>query len=99
MGATEHAKKRQPTRWNTPQGTERATERLGMNIVFVNLDWKRSRHDSDAAEHRNLQKLARTVDSIVMQLEPAVVCFCEFGEVMHPLYAANVQVLMNEVQE
>ena len=80
--ATEHDRK--PTRWNISQGIERATERLGMNIVFVNIDWKRSRHDSDAAEHRNLQKLAGTVDSIVMQLRPAVVCFCEFGVVAQP---------------
>ncbi len=97
--ATEHPKKRQPTRWNTPQGTERATERPGMNIIFVNIDWKRSRHESDAAERRNLQQLAGTVDSIVSQLRPAVVCFCEFGEVAQPLYAAHVEVLKNEVQE
>ena len=95
--ATEHG--RNPTRWNIPQGIVRATERLGMNIIFVNIDWKRSRHDSDAAERRNLQQLAGTVDSIVSQLRPAVVCFCEFGEVAQPLYAAHVEVLKNEVQE
>ena len=70
-----------------------------MNIIFVNIDWKRSRHDSATAERRNLVQLARTVDSIVIQLRPAVVCFCEFGEVMNPLSAANAEVLMNEVQE
>ena len=57
----------------------------GLGIVFVNIDWKKSRHATDVAERRNLELLKRTVTSIVTEMKPSLICFCEFGEVGHPL--------------
>ena len=57
----------------------------GLGIVFVNIDWKKSRHTTDGAERRNLEILKATVTSIVTEMNPALICLCEFGEVGHPL--------------
>ncbi len=57
----------------------------GLAIVYVNVDWKLTRHASDDAERRNLEVLKRTVKSIVTQMKPALICFCEVGEVRRPL--------------
>ena len=57
----------------------------GLGIVFVNVDWKKSRHATADADRRNLELLKRTVTSIVTEMKPALVCFCEVGEVGRPL--------------
>ena len=57
----------------------------GLGIVYVNIDWKLTRHSSDDAERRNLEGLKRTVKSIVTEMKPALICFCEVGEVRRPL--------------
>ena len=56
----------------------------GIHIIFVNIDWKKSRHDSEAATKRNLSQLAETIGSIVKEMKPAVICCCEVGNVMKP---------------
>ena len=43
----------------------------GLGIVYVNIDWKLTRHSSDDAERRNLEGLKRTVKSIVTEMKPA----------------------------
>ena len=73
----------------SPSATEQMRTRDaslgGLGIVYVNIDWKRSRHASDVAERRNLELLKRTVTSIVTEMKPSLICFCEFGEVDRPL--------------
>ena len=55
------------------------------NIIFVNIDWKRSRHDNPTCTNKNLKKLARTTASIVTNMQPAVICCCEVGTAMFPM--------------
>ena len=55
------------------------------NIIFVNIDWKRSRHDNEESIHRNMTKLADTISSIVTSLKPGVICCCEVGEATNPM--------------
>ena len=55
------------------------------NIIFVNIDWKRSRHDNQAVTRKNLSKLANTTSSIVTNMKPAVICCCEAGEAKAPM--------------
>ena len=55
------------------------------NIIFVNIDWKRSRHDSQGSTHRNMNALADTISSIVTSMKPAVICCCEVGEASQPM--------------
>ena len=75
---------------DTSASTEHGTGPLlqstaGANIIFINIDWKRSRHDNPASARRNLTKLANTTSSIVTNMKPAVICCCEAGQVMSPM--------------
>ena len=54
-------------------------------VVFVNIDWKATRHDTVVAENRNLGLLKTTVRSIITTHMPDVICFCEVGLSSHPL--------------
>ena len=69
----------------TEQRLRSAAALDGLGIVFVNIDWKKSRHATVGAERRNLEVLKATVTSIVTEMNPALICFSEFGEVGHPL--------------
>ena len=55
------------------------------NIIFVNIDWKRSRHDNERSTRRNMTKLADTISSIVTIMKPGVICCCEVGEATNPM--------------
>ena len=54
-------------------------------VVFANIDWKATRHDTVVAENRNLGLLKTTVRSIITTHMPDVICFCEVGLSSHPL--------------
>ena len=68
------------------------------NLIFGNIDWKQSRHDTQAAERRNLLTLERTVSSIVQNMHPAVLCFCEVGVASIPLSDHEMRLLAELVQ-
>ena len=70
---------------------------LPINIIFVNIDWKSSRHDSVKAEKRNLRKLSETITSIVSKQKPAVICSCEVGTFMKPMTQAQVQAMQKTI--
>jgi hypothetical protein len=55
------------------------------NIIFVDINWKRSRHDTEGSTRRNMTALADTISSIVTSMKPAVICCCEAGEAMKPM--------------
>ena len=57
----------------------------GANIIFINIDWKRSRHDNPISTKRNLRTLAETTSEIVTNMKPAVICCCEVGLAMAPM--------------
>ena len=57
----------------------------GINIIFVNIDWKKSRHDTFGSNRRNLRLLNATIASIVDKMKPAVICCCEVGQVSQPM--------------
>jgi len=65
----------------------------GINIIFVNIDWKASRHHNPKSSARNLGLLGNTVLSIVQEMAPAVICFCEVGNVMSPLNADHIRAI------
>ena len=73
--------------------TEQDPDGCLLNISYVNIDWKRSRHASAKAERRNLPKLDKTIKGILRLQKPAVLCICEFGEVLHPLAPQHVDVV------
>ena len=55
------------------------------NIIFVHIDWKRSRHANPASTRRNLAVLANTTSSVVTNMKPAVICCCEVGTAKDPM--------------
>ena len=66
----------------------------GINIIFVNIDWKKTRQDSQSAAKRNLKQLAHTIGSIVTEMKPAVICCCEVGNVMTPMTSQQINEMM-----
>ena len=67
-------------------------------VVFVNIDWKATRHDSVVAENRNLGLLKTTVRSIITTHMPDVICFCEVGETAHPMTSSHMSTLSEGIQ-
>ena len=68
-----------------------------VHLIYANTDWKASRHDTANAERRNLRVLERTVQSIVSNMHPAVLCFCEVGAATTPLTEQNMICLTQSV--
>ena len=68
-----------------------------VHLIYANIDWKASRHDTVKAEIRNLRLLEATVRSIVSNMHPAVLCFCEVGTATTPLTEQNMVCLTQSV--
>ena len=69
-----------------------------IHVIFVNLDWKRSRHDNEASIRRNTTKLADTASSIVTSMRPAVICCCEVGEASNPMTKGQMLVVADTIR-
>ena len=69
------------------------------NIIFVNIDWKRSRHANPTCTRRNLKVLADTTSSIVTNMKPAVICCCEVGSAMSPMTREEMSVMAQAMRE
>ena len=59
------------------------------NTVFVNIDWKKSRHYRTL--NANVKVLGTTITNIVQKMKPTVMCMCEVGETSNPLSNEQVQ--------
>ena len=68
-------------------------------VVFVNIDWKASRHATVASANRNMTLLTTTVRSIVRTHEPVVICFCEVGEASNPLTLCQMSTLSQAIED
>ena len=71
-----------------------ATEHLqnsAVNVVFINIDWKASRHSSEKTLAKNLRLLDATISSVVRKMSPALICLCEVGVASQPLNAAQMK--------
>ena len=96
-----------PSAWsalNSPVATEHGTVPLiqstaAANIIFINLDWKRGRHDNEKARARNLALLATTTISIVTNMKPAVICCCEVGTAKEPMLKAQMKAMVKAMRE
>ncbi|MCH2143455.1 MAG: hypothetical protein MK077_10735, partial [Phycisphaerales bacterium] len=70
-----------------------------VNIIFVNIDWKTSRHNSEKNTKRNLTLLADTTSRIVTNMKPAVICCCEVGTAMEPMTWHQMLAMANAMRE
>ena len=50
-----------------------------LNIVYVNIDWKSTRHNTQESCARNKRTLQETIASIVAQMRPDILCMSEVG--------------------
>ena len=71
----------------------------GANIIFINIDWKRSRHSNPKSTKRNLTLLANTTYSIVTNMKPAVICCCEVGTAMSPMTREEMSDMVQAMRE
>ena len=82
---------------NVPAAAEHgqpAAAEHGTNIAFANMDWKRARHTGKHwQQHRATWQ--RTTEEIIRGFDPAVICFCEVGEVSQPLEAQHLDNLQD----
>ena len=70
-----------------------------VNIIFVNIDWKASRHANAVSTRRNLAKLWKTTCSIVTKMNPAVICCCEVGEVPRPMKLEHMSEIVDTMRK
>ena len=64
---------------------------MAVKVIFVNIDWKKSRHNTDASTRNNLRILHSTITGIVQNMQPSILCMCEVGEVSSPLTQAHME--------
>ena len=69
------------------------------NIIFVNIDWKRGRHENPSCTRKNLKILADTTSSIVTNMKPAVICCCEVGTAKHPMTMEEMSAMAQAMRE
>ena len=50
-----------------------------LNIVYLNIDWKSSRHNTQESRARNKGTLQETIESIVAKMRPDILCMVEVG--------------------
>ena len=84
---------------HAPHASTNAVERDYSTVVFVNIDWKASRHNTELAVKRNMDLLKTTVRSIVKTHKPVVICFCEVGETGNPLTLRQMSAVSQVIKD
>ena len=84
---------------HAPHASTNAVERDYSTVVFVNIDWKALRHNTELAVKRNMDLLKTTVRSIVKTHKPVVICFCEVGETGNPLTLRQMSAVSQVIKD
>ena len=63
---------------------------MSANVVFINIDWKASRHNRGRI-HANMKILGKTIDNVVHNMNPTMICMCEVGQATIPLTEEQMQ--------
>jgi len=72
--ATEHA----------PEVLRLQSTAIAANVVFINIDWKASRHNTGRLA-ANMELLGKTIAGVVRNMNPKMICMCEVGVASDPL--------------
>ena len=59
------------------------------NVVFINIDWKESRHHKTLGA--NMIVLSKTITDVVNKMNPTMICMCEVGVSAIPLTQEQMQ--------
>jgi hypothetical protein len=84
---------------HAPHTSTNALEDNHSIVVFVNIDWKATRHNTVAATNRNMNILKTTVRSIIMTHKPVVICFCEVGVTSNPLTLDQMSTVSQAIED
>ena len=57
---------------------------IAANVVFINIDWKASRHNTGRLA-ANMKLLGKTIAGVVRNMNPKMICMCEVGVASDPL--------------
>ena len=60
-----------------------------VNVVFINIDWKESRHHKTLGA--NMIVLSKTITDVVNKMNPTMICMCEVGVSAIPLTQEQMQ--------
>ena len=92
-----------PSPWKTA-ATEHSPEvsllritKMSANVVFINIDLKKSRHFSTQSLHDNMETLGKTITNVVRNMDPTMICMCEVGQVMTPLTEEQMQEVEHQI--
>mgnify|MGYP000267367891 CR=1 FL=1 len=89
-----------PSPWKTaatehsPEVSLLRTTKMSANVVFINIDWKASRHNNI---HDNMETLGKTITNVVRNMDPTMICMCEVGQVMTPLTKEQMQEVEHQI--
>ena len=72
---------------------------MSVNVIFVNIDWKKSWHNTKKSIRHSLKVLHDTIAGIVRQMSPAVLCMCEVGAASDLLTEAHMQEIAKTIQK
>ena len=64
---------------------------VSANVVFINIDWKASRHASETALKANMSLLGKTIAGVVRNMNPTMICMSEVGVASNPLTKQQMQ--------
>ena len=84
---------------HAPRTSTNALKHNHSIVVFVNIDWKASRHNTVASVNRNMKRLKTTVRSIIMTHKPGVICFCEVGVTSNPLTLDQMSTVSQAIKD
>ena len=89
--------------WNTTateQGIKDTLSQIiaenGVNIIFITIDWKASRHNKLRA---NMALLDKTIRSVVRNRKPTMICMCEVGMASENLTEQQMQEVSDQCMQ
>ncbi len=72
---------------------------MSVNVVFIKIDWKKSRHSNRKSLTNNMLTLGRTIAGVVRNMKPAMICMSEVGEANNPLTEEHMQQVEEETMQ
>ena len=72
---------------------------MSVNVIFVNIDWKKARHNTKNSIRQNLNIVHNTIAGIVQNMIPAVLCMCEVGTASDLLIEAHMQEIAKTIEK
>ena len=83
---------------HAPDASTNVVKRDYSIVVFVNIDWKKSRQETPKAKKSNMVIIEGTVRSIIQIHKPVVICFCEVGETDNPMTLSQMSAVSEVIE-